>query len=109
MKAYFEAGNSALVLYNGETSSSSGYSIQLRTRDELYDYGNLHRRGGLVPRWRHMEALHGLVSTERRMEAGGSLLQFGRHMGACIKESGKMAWNGILEIVEKYWVQQLCI
>ena len=26
MKAYFEAGNSALVLYNGETSSSSGYS-----------------------------------------------------------------------------------
>ena len=25
-KAYFEAGNSALVLYNGETSSSSGYS-----------------------------------------------------------------------------------
>ena len=26
MKAYFEAGNSVLVLYNGETSSSSGYS-----------------------------------------------------------------------------------
>lgn len=26
MKAYFEAGNSALVLYNGETSSSSSYS-----------------------------------------------------------------------------------
>ena len=26
MKAYLAAGNSALVLYNGETSSSSGYS-----------------------------------------------------------------------------------
>ena len=26
MKAYFEAGNSVLVLYNGETSSSSSYS-----------------------------------------------------------------------------------
>ena len=26
MKAYFETGNSVLVLYNGETSSSSGYS-----------------------------------------------------------------------------------
>ena len=26
MKAYFEAGNSALVIYNGETSSSSSYS-----------------------------------------------------------------------------------
>ena len=26
MKAYFEAGNYVLVLYNGETSSSSGYS-----------------------------------------------------------------------------------
>ena len=26
MKAYFEGGNSVLVLYNGETSSSSGYS-----------------------------------------------------------------------------------
>ena len=26
MKAYLEAGNSVLVLYNGETSSSSGYS-----------------------------------------------------------------------------------
>lgn len=26
MKAYFQSGNSALVLYNGETSSSSGYS-----------------------------------------------------------------------------------
>ena len=26
MKAYFETGNSALVLYNGETSSSSSYS-----------------------------------------------------------------------------------
>ena len=26
MKAYFEAGNSVLVLYNGETLSSSGYS-----------------------------------------------------------------------------------
>lgn len=26
MKAYFAAGNSVLVLYNGETSSSSGYS-----------------------------------------------------------------------------------
>ena len=26
MKEYFAAGNSVLVLYNGETSSSSGYS-----------------------------------------------------------------------------------
>ena len=26
VKAYFQSGNSALVLYNGETSSSSGYS-----------------------------------------------------------------------------------
>ena len=26
MKAYLAEGNSALVLYNGETSSSSGYS-----------------------------------------------------------------------------------
>lgn len=26
MKAYFQSGNSALVLYNGETSTSSGYS-----------------------------------------------------------------------------------
>ena len=26
MKDYFAAGNSVLVLYNGETSSSSGYS-----------------------------------------------------------------------------------
>ena len=30
-------------------------------------------------------------------------------MDTGIKESGKMAWSGILEIIEKYWVQQLCI
>ena len=30
-------------------------------------------------------------------------------MDTCIKESGKMTWNGVLEIIEKYWVQQLCI
>ena len=30
-------------------------------------------------------------------------------MDTGIKESGKMTWNGIWEIIEKYWVQQLCI
>ena len=30
-------------------------------------------------------------------------------MDTGIKESRKMTWNGVLEIIEKYWVQQLCI
>ena len=42
MKAYFEAGNSVLVLYNGETSSSSGYSSNTN-RFTTFEKGYFYR------------------------------------------------------------------
>lgn len=86
MKAYFEAGNSVLVLYNGETSSSSSYSsnyarVTSCTISMTYIDAVVWYRDG-----RHMAAMHGLVSAERRVGAGGSLLQFRRCVGARLRE-----------------------
>ena len=41
MKAYFEAGNSVLVLYNGETSSQQRLFQQLCPRHQLHNFSKL--------------------------------------------------------------------
>ena len=53
----------------------------------------------------------GLVLQQRHMDPVHSILQQRRHMDSSIiwKEGMSLNWEMIVETVQKYWVQQLCV
>ena len=82
MKTYFAEGNSVLVLYNGETSSSSGYSsnyarVTSCTITVTYIHATVWYRNGST--WQQCT---GVVPQRRFMGAGGSVLLQRRDVGS---------------------------
>ena len=56
-----------------------------------------------------MAAMYGLVLQLRNMDSVCSVLQQRRDMDSSLKEGMPMNWEVIVETVQKYWVQQLCV